>query len=109
MSLFFGLASFWSGAVYLNSSMFEPKPQRTSVISSITAFGSTPSRSCMNVPLSSANGPNDIAFLQPTTSVKKSTACFMSGTVMPVWSWPRMPGMESADAVPIAADQGGEQ
>ena len=42
MSLFFGVASFWSGAVYLNSSMFEPKPQRTSVISSITAFGSTP-------------------------------------------------------------------
>ena len=64
----------------------------------------------MKVPLSSANGPNDMAFLQPTTSVKKSTACFMSGTVMPVWSWPRMPGMESADAVPmppaiVAAEQ----
>ena len=86
MSLLRGLASFWSGAVYLNSSMFDPKPQRTSVISSITALGSTPSRSCMNVPLSSANGPNDMAFLQPTTSVKNSTACFMSGTVMPVWS-----------------------
>ncbi len=41
MSLFFGVASFWSGAVYLNSSMLEPKPQRTSVISSITAFGCT--------------------------------------------------------------------
>ena len=40
----------------------------------------------MKVPLSSANGPNDMAFLQPTTSVKNETACFMSGTVMPVWS-----------------------
>ncbi|ESX52373.1 glyoxalase/bleomycin resistance/dioxygenase family protein [Mesorhizobium sp. C416B] len=66
-----------------------------SVTCSMTAFGSTPRRSCMKVPLSSAKGPNDIAFLQPTTSVKKSTACFMSGTVMPVWS-PRMPGIESA-------------
>ena len=54
----------------------------------------------MNVPLSSAKGPKDIAFLQPITSVKKSTACAMSGTVTPVWSWPRMPGMESADAMP---------
>ena len=84
MSLFFGVTSFWSGAVYLNSSMFDPVPQRTMVICSITAFGSTPSTSCMKVPLSSANGPKDMAFLQPTTSVKKSTACFMSGTVMPV-------------------------
>jgi hypothetical protein len=84
MSLLSGLASFWSGAVYLNSSMFEPGPQVIRVISSITALGSTPSRSFMKVPLSSAKGPNDMAFLQPTTSVKKSTACFMSGTVTPV-------------------------
>ena len=56
----------------------------------------------MKVPLSSAKGPNDMAFLQPTTSVKKSTACFMSGTVTPVWSWPRMPGIVSADAAPAA-------
>ena len=40
----------------------------------------------MKVPLSSENGPNDIAFWQPTTLVKKSTACAMSGTVTPVWS-----------------------
>ena len=54
--------------------MLEPKPQRICVISSMTAFGSTPSNSCMKVPLSSAKGPKDIAFLQPSTSVKNDTA-----------------------------------
>ena len=52
----------------------------------------------MNVPLSSENGPNDIACVQPITSVKKAVAAFTSGTVMPVWSWPRSSGIESADA-----------
>ena len=55
----------------------------------------------MNVPLSSENGPNDIACLQPITSVKKAIAAFTSGTVMPVWSWPRRPGMESAEATVV--------
>ena len=41
MSLFFGVASFWSGEVYLKSSMFEPWPQRICVISSMTARGFT--------------------------------------------------------------------
>ncbi len=52
----------------------------------------------MNVPLSSRNGPNDIACVHPITSVKNAVAALTSGTVMPVWSWPRKPGMESADA-----------
>jgi hypothetical protein len=30
--------------------------------------------------------------------MKKSAACLMSGTVMPVWSWPRNPGTPSARA-----------
>src|ERR1700730_14611618 len=68
------------------------------LISSITARGLTSTTSCMNVPLSSMNGPNDIAWEQPITSVKKAVAAFTSGTVMPVWSWPRRPGIESADA-----------
>src|SRR5216684_3926096 len=68
------------------------------LISSITARGLTLTTSCMNVPLSSENGPNDIACEHPITSVKKAVAAFTSGTVMPVWSWPRRPGMESADA-----------
>src|SRR5450756_31257 len=68
------------------------------LISSITARGLTLTTSCMNVPLSSENGPNDIACEQPITSVKKAVAALTSGTVMPVWSWPRRPGMESADA-----------
>jgi hypothetical protein len=50
--------------------------------------------------LSSENGPNDIAWVQPMTSVKKAVAAFTSGTVIPVWSWPRRPGIESADAAP---------
>src|SRR5882757_9389102 len=77
------------------------------LISSITARGLTLTTSCMNVPLSSENGPNDIACVQPITSVKKAVAAFTSGTVMPVWSWPRRPGMESAHAdggdAPIAS------
>src|SRR5262249_26606537 len=68
------------------------------LISSITARGLTLTTSCMNVPLSSENGPNDIACWQPITSVKKAVAALTSGTVMPVWSWPRRPGMESAEA-----------
>src|SRR6202521_2149582 len=68
------------------------------LISSITARGLTLTTSCMNVPLSSENGPNDIACEHPITSVKKAVAAFTSGTVMPVWSWPRRPGMESAEA-----------
>src|SRR5882724_6781844 len=68
------------------------------LISSMTARGFTLTASCMNVPLSSENGPNDIACEHQMTSVKKAVAAFTSGTVMPVWSWPRRPGMESADA-----------
>src|ERR1700693_2533173 len=68
------------------------------LISSMTARGLTLTTSFMKVPLSSENGPNDIAWEQPSTSVKKVVAAFTSGTVMPVWSWPRRPGMESADA-----------
>src|SRR5882724_12424305 len=68
------------------------------LISSITARGLTLTTSCMNVPLSSENGPNDIACEHPITSVKKAVAALTSGTVMPVLSWPRRPGMESADA-----------
>src|ERR1700730_3887571 len=68
------------------------------LISSMTARGWTSTTSCMNVPLSSENGPNDIACVQPITSVKNAVAALTSGTVMPVWSWPRRPGMESADA-----------
>jgi hypothetical protein len=30
--------------------------------------------------------------LASSTSTKKVSASFMSGTVMPVWSWPRIPG-----------------
>src|SRR6267378_7933771 len=74
------------------------------LISSMTARGFTLTASCMNVPLSSENGPNDIACAQPSTSVKKAVAAFTSGTVMPVWSWPRMPGMESAKADDAAAE-----
>src|ERR1700704_5206 len=77
--------------------MLDPKPQRTMLISSITARGLTLTTSCMNVPLSSENGPNDIAGEHPITSVKKAVAAFTSGTVMPVWSWPRRPGISSAD------------
>src|SRR5580692_4256816 len=68
------------------------------LISSMTARGLTLTTSVMNVPLSSLNGPNDIAWVQPITSVKNAVAALISGTVMPVWSWPRSPGMESADA-----------
>src|SRR6202035_2299571 len=68
------------------------------LISSITARGLTLTTSCMNVPLSSENGPNDIACVQPMTSVKNAVAAFTSGTVMPVWSWPRRPGICSAEA-----------
>src|SRR5947209_6676019 len=68
------------------------------LISSMTARGLTLTTSCMNVPLSSEKGPNDIACVHPITSVKKAVAALTSGTVMPVWSWPRRPGMESADA-----------
>src|SRR5216683_1204467 len=63
--------------------MLEPWPQRTMLISSITARGLTSTTSCMNVPLSSENGPNDIACEHPITSVKKAVAAFTSGTVMP--------------------------
>src|ERR1700730_18517387 len=43
--------------------MFEPMPQRTSVICLITVFGSTPSASFMKVPFGSGSaiGPKDIA------------------------------------------------
>src|SRR5664279_4899091 len=68
------------------------------LISSMTARGLTLTTSCMNVPLSSENGPNDIGCVHPTTSMKKAVAAFTSGTVMPVWSCPRRPGMDSADA-----------
>src|ERR1700716_4119394 len=68
------------------------------LISSITARGLTLTTSCMNVPLLTENGPNDIACEQPITLVKNAVAAFTSGTVMPVWSWPRSPGIESADA-----------
>src|SRR5260370_41907796 len=44
------------------------------------------------------SGPNDIACEQPMTSVKNAVAAFTSGTVMPVWSWPRRPGICSAEA-----------
>ena len=53
-------------------------------------------------PKNSDVGGYHIAFLQPTTSVKKVTACVMSGTVTPVWSWPRMPGIPSAEAAVAA-------
>src|ERR1700682_5640845 len=78
--------------------MLEPKTQRIILISSITARGLTLTTSCMNVPLSSENGPNDIACVQPITSVKKAVAAFTSGTVTPGWSCPRRPGIESAAA-----------
>src|SRR5437868_6692522 len=52
----------------------------------------------MKVPLSSEKGPNVIACWQPSTLVKKSSACLMSGTVTPVWSWPRRPGSDPAMA-----------
>ena len=78
--------------------MLLPKPQRCSEIVSITARGSTRSTSCMNVPSSSRNGPNSTAFSQPMTSVKNASASATSGTVMPIWSTPRMPGMGSASA-----------
>src|SRR3981081_968254 len=67
------------------------------LISSITARGLRLTTYWMNVPLSSENGPNDIACEHPITSVKKAVAALTSGTVMPVWSWPRRPGIESAD------------
>ena len=79
--------------------------QRTRVIWWITARGSTLSRSAMKLPFSSANGPNDIASLQPSTLMKKSAACLMSGTVMPVWSWPRRPGTPSARAAIVPASK----
>jgi len=75
--------------------VLKQQPQRTRVIWWITARGLTLSR---KLPFSSANGPNDIASLQPSTLMKKSAACLMSGTVMPVWSWPRNPGTPSARA-----------
>src|SRR5580704_1039571 len=62
----------------------------------MTARGLTLTSWVMKLPFSSANGPNDIASLQPSTLTKKSVACLMSGTVMPVWSWPRIPGIGSA-------------
>ena len=38
----------------------------------------------MNVPLSSLNGPNDIAWLQPITSVKNAVAAFTSTLSTPM-------------------------
>ena len=54
----------------------------------------------MKVPFGSGSaiGPNDMAFLQPSMSTKKLQRLFMSGTVMPVWSCPRIPGNPSACA-----------
>ena len=69
MSLFLGVMSFWSGEEYLKSSMFEAAPQRTMVIFSTTALASMFSTSPMP-----EKGPNVIAALQPSTSVKKLTA-----------------------------------
>jgi hypothetical protein len=85
--------------------MLEPIPHRTKVICVITVFGSTPSASFMNVPFGSGSaiGPNDIAFLQPSTSTKNVSASFMSGTVIPVWSCPRIPGSPFAWAAPSAS------
>ena len=73
----------WLGEVYSNSSMFEPVPQRSMLISGITARGSTSSRSCMNVPVGSLNGPNLSGVWQPITSSNQARASAMSGTVMP--------------------------
>ncbi len=73
----------WSGALYWNSSMFALRPQRTIVIWWITARGSTSSRSCMNVPVGSLNGPNVRGATQPITSSNQAIASSMSGTVIP--------------------------
>ena len=72
-----------AGRVYSKSSMFEPVPQRSTLISGITARGSTSSRSCMNVPTGSLNGPKRSGVSQPTTSSNQARASAMSGTVMP--------------------------
>src|SRR3981081_1355849 len=68
------------------------------LISSITARGLTLTTSCMNVPLSSENGPNDIACVQPMKSGKNAVAAIRQGTGVPVWSWPRRPGICAAEA-----------
>ncbi len=82
-SEFFGKVCCWSGASYSKSSMFALRPQRITVICSMTARGCTPSRSCMNVPDGSLNGPNVSGALQPMTSWNHAIASSMSGTVMP--------------------------
>ena len=63
--------------------MFALRPMRSIVICEITAFGSTSSRSCMNVPTGSLNGPNVSGAAAPITSSNHSIASLMSGTVIP--------------------------
>src|SRR5262245_16023942 len=101
-SEFFGNVVTWSGDEYWKSSMFALRPQRIIVIWWITARGCTPSRSVMNVPVGSLNGPNESGAAQPITRWNHATASAMFGTVMPTWSIPT----SWSDGVPLAVRAG---
>src|SRR6476659_3212760 len=105
-SEFFGNVVTWSGAEYWKSSMFALRPQRIIVICWITARGWTPSRSVMNVPVGSLNGPNESGAAHPITRWNHATASWMFGTVMPTWSIPTRPSDGDAFACRAGAADG---